>query len=590
MECVFYNNIDPALTQKQSKLDSYPIYVTNKSFDGALLDLDDNEKKRINEEVFNLVINWGDKEFLKKKLKIILNIENYQLWFYQRFRVYFEMRNIFYEIAMLEKIKNLGYDIVYLYSSYEYERSDFICEMKIVKFSDKKCYNSASRLWFLKYGFIFVIRAVIGKLKLSIIKNKFYVFINSTIKQNVVDSKGDIKKDNPVLSYLFDILDDDALILNEMPPPKSNSELDSFCSLLKFKREGVTEIPAESILAEVFFRQSLRKKYNRLYQEVELKLRGLIKENKDPINGLVLGILLKYTPSNKYFISRFIGYQYYFEKNVVKSVTTTDENGPSARSILDAAKLKKVKTFGIQHGGIHSLHPNYVFNKYDKNQMPDYTFVWGNKWREFLKEKGGFLANKIRISGMIRTDIVPKLQKNNSTSEKLQIVFATQPQRDAHLRYQTARDVFRAVKKLINVSLKVKLHPAERNDKAYYYNIAKDVGLNSFIILGDADLYLILNQSDVVITSFSTVGTEAIFFKKPLIIYDPLKQDLQSYCKEGVGLQSINSDDIFNYLFKIQEKLLRIDIEKYNTFIKYNAYKIDGKSSIRTYHFIKELS
>lgn len=590
MECAFYNNIDPALTQKQNKQGSYPIYITNKSHIGNILDLDEDEKKKINKEAFDFIINWGDKELLKKKLKDLLNIEDYQLWYYQRFRVYFEMRNIFYEIAMLEKIKRLGYKKVYLYSGYKYNRTDFVSDMKIVELGITRGYSKKINWWFLRYGLIFSIRAIISKWKLSVIKDKVYIFINSTIKQSVVDSDGSIRKDNPVLAYLFDVLDKDAIILNEMPPPKNNFKWDSFWELLRFNRKNVAEIPAESILAEVFLRRSLRKKYKKIYHELGLKLNDLIKKNRDPINGLVLNILLRYISSNKYFISRFVGYQYFFNNNFAKSVTATDENGPSARSVLDAAKIKKVKTFGIQHGAIHALHPNYIFNKSDQHQMPDYTIVWGSKWSEFLKTEGGFLENKIIISGMIRTDVIPKLQRKKTLSKKLQIVFASQPQRDAQLRDQTARDVFMAVKKMSNVLLRVKLHPAERYDREYYNDIAKDVGLLNYELLDDEELYLTINQADVVITSFSTVGTEAVFFKKPLIIYDPLKQDLQSYCKEGVGLQSFNSDDIYNYLLKIQGNILEIDIEKYDTFIKENAYLIDGESATRAYRFIKDLS
>lgn len=567
-----------------------PVFNSLKGGYGNFLELDDTEKKIINEDIFHFIINWGDTDFPEGKIRDLLNIDNYQLWYYQRFRVYFELRNIFYEIAMLKKLESLGFHTVYLHSTFHYDRSSFISNLKIIEKEDKQNTLAIKKTYLLVYGFIFAWRALIGKFRLFFNRDKRHLFLNSAIEQSVVKSDGEIKKDNPILSYLFDELQNEDLILKEMLPPKGNQDLKSLKRYLSSSRKNVAEIPAESIFLEVILRKSLRKKYKKIYVQAKQKLEGLGKETSDPTQLLVLNLLWNYRSSNKYYILRFVGYQHFFESNKLKSVTATDENGPLARSVLDAAKICKLKTFGVQHGAVHNLHPNYKFNKSDYNQMPDYTFVWGEKWKDLLITNGGYDHHKIRVTGQIRTDIIPHLKRTSRKSKKLQIVFASQPQRDAYLREQTARDIFKAVNKLSYVSLKVKLHPVEQNDIAYYEKIAKQEGLFDLEFLNDAELYLVINQADVMITSFSTVGTEAIYFHKPLIIYDPLKQDLQSYCSEGVGLPSVNSQDIYKLLKEMQQDAYVPNNNKYEVFIKENAYKIDGKASDRTLAYINELS
>ena len=59
-----------------------------------------------------------------------------------------------------------------------------------------------------------------------------------------------------------------------------------------------------------------------------------------------------------------------------------------------------------------------------------------------------------------------------SSSNHHIILFASQPQRDAQLRYASAFDVFTAVKDNADVTLIIKLHPAELNDIKYYESIA----------------------------------------------------------------------------------------------------------------------
>ena len=202
---------------------------------------------------------------------------------------------------------------------------------------------------------------------------------------------------------------------------------------------------------------------------------------------------------------------------------------------------------------------------------------------------GNYKPEALIVTGQIRTDIIPYLTHRELPKKGFTIVYASQPQRDAILREKTAIDIFKAVKTIPECNLTVKLHPNERYDIAYYQNLANQVGITNIEILANAELYIILSECDAAITSFSTVGTEIIYFNKPLIIYDPLKQDLQKYKEEGVALQATNSSEVQSYLQKIKDGEITYSEQEYKKFIKYNAFKIDGKVSERCIDFYKKI-
>jgi CDP-glycerol glycerophosphotransferase (TagB/SpsB family) len=203
------------------------------------------------------------------------------------------------------------------------------------------------------------------------------------------------------------------------------------------------------------------------------------------------------------------------------------------------------------------------------------------------------------VSGQIRTDIIPVLMSKPFTKqhvlpvitshEKL-IVFASQPQRDPRLRKRAAMDVMQAVKEIPGAFLLVKLHPNERHDTGYYKNIAQQARLERIKITLDLDLYMLISVCDILITCFSTVGTETIYFKKPLVILDHLGQDIQGYHREGVALQARNSKELKTHLSSLLNGEAGIDETAYERFIEKYAYSIDGKASDRVLDFIERLS
>ncbi len=129
--------------------------------------------------------------------------------------------------------------------------------------------------------------------------------------------------------------------------------------------------------------------------------------------------------------------------------------------------------------------------------------------------------SKVEIIGFLKTDALfkrkfnPKKFKKSigvKDHEKI-IMFATQP----CLSGFVFDDAFKAIKQILyerpELKLVVKIHPMETVDK-----YKKTVGKHG-LVLGDIDLYELLNVSSVVIQEASSVGLEALLLGKPLIIF-----------------------------------------------------------------------
>jgi hypothetical protein len=304
------------------------------------------------------------------------------------------------------------------------------------------------------------------------------------------------------------------------------------------------------------------------------------------IQQLTLEIFRSLHSSSGFFLFRYFAARKFFAGSGIKAVIAGDENSPLTKSLLDAAKFCGIKTIGMQHGTMHDLHPAYLYTPNDcRNQvMPDLTLTWGKYWEQFLIEKGNYPSDSVILVGQIRTDIIPvlmKAQNQKQANPTELILFASQPQRDPELRYQAAFDVFTAARKLPNTKLIVKLHPREFADSGYYSAIATEAGCKNYTIDKTSDLYQLMASCDVLITCFSTVGTETVYFYKPLVILDHLKQDILGYAAEGVAFQATDAPSLTTILSLIFRGTLRVDRLKYNSFILKYAYQIDCKVAQR---------
>ena len=305
---------------------------------------------------------------------------------------------------------------------------------------------------------------------------------------------------------------------------------------------------------------------------------------------LMLHYLQRFQGATRFYIFKKLAYQNYFRKKKFLSIATIDENSPAVKCILDAAKAQQITTFGIQHGNVHDLHPAYRYTKEDhiRKVVPDFTIVWGAYWKNYLSKVAEYPENSLLVTGQSRTDIIPVLiEIQGSLKQKLGlpnsdiVVFASQLQQDPLLRERAAKDVFIMAAEIPEMHLVIKLHPSEANDAPYYQEIAASVNCTNYRIVNQMDLYELIASCQLLITCFSTVGTETIYFGKPLIILDHLKQDLQGYIEDKVAFGAYNSTDLVKIATEILQGRLNPDLDAYRNYIYDRSFKIDGYASQR---------
>jgi len=139
-----------------------------------------------------------------------------------------------------------------------------------------------------------------------------------------------------------------------------------------------------------------------------------------------------------------------------------------------------------------------------------------------------------------------------------------------------------------NCLIVLKTHPAELSDTKYYHSIAKQAHCKNYVIDPETDLYLLLASVDIVLTCFSTVGAEAVYFNKPLVIIDHLKQDIQKYYQEGVAFQASDRESIHKIVEELLSGRLKINASAYSRFIENYVFRIDGKVCDRICEFIEQ--
>jgi len=371
-----------------------------------------------------------------------------------------------------------------------------------------------------------------------------------------------------------------------MPKPRGKSDYSFSWSQFQSHWNHHPKIFVEGLLISGLLKSSVRKSTQSAQQIIRLAYPKVLELELSTVHRMTLEVFHSLDKSSGFFLYRYFAARNFFDRSGIKAVIAADENSPLTKSILDAAKFCGIKVIGLQHGTMHDLHPAYLYTVNDRKNrvMPDLTLTWGKYWEEFLIRKGNYPSDSVISVGQIRTDIIPVLltaEKQKMAKPTDLIVFASQPQRDPELRYQAAFDVFKAASKLPKSRLIVKLHPREFADSEYYSAIAKAAECTNYVLDATSDLYQLIASCDVLITCFSTVGTETVYFHKPLVILDHLKQDIMGYAAEGVAFHATDAESLTSILSGIFSGTLKIDRERYNAFIQKYAYRIDGKVAER---------
>lgn len=545
-----------------------------------------DDKRAINYAIMHEVLQFGDMQIDNQTISQLFSIDNASAWHYHKFRVYFAVRNLMYFLQPLQQ----------KFNSFEDQRWYINPDIKILKrvfpevelrLPEQK--SEASFNYRILFSYLFLLKFRVLSYLFSSKKKPEYLLYMTEKYSTVLDKKTlKTKQGHHILEYLISELDDRFALLTEVLMPKAKGKSDYSYSKKQFGRklDHCRKIFIEGFIISGLLSSKVRHSTKQA-QKALIQAYPKVREKELSVaQRLILEVFQSLHSSSRFFLFRYFAARKFFTNSGIKAVIAGDENSPLTKSVLDAAKFCGIKVIGLQHGTMHDLHPAYLYTKNDSRNriMPDLTLTWGKYWEQFLIEKGNYPEGSVISVGQIRTDIIPVLAKAESQKQvnpTERIVFASQPQRDPELRFQAAYDVFKAAQNLRNTQLIVKLHPREFGDAEYYKDIAAKAGCKNYIIDKTSDLYQLIASCDVLITCFSTVGTETVYFHKPLVILDHLRQDIMSYTAEGVAFQATDADSLTKILSGIFKGTLRIDRSKYASFIEKYAYRIDGKVAER---------
>jgi len=561
-------------------------------------ELSNEKRSEVYYDVLKGLNDFGDKKVSDKSISEWMNQDKAGVWYYNRFRIYFYLRELAYEHVVMQGLSSEYEKVIAFTGDNELLKNVDLLEIRKGKDIIK---GKPDYLSYINYALLVVIRSLITIFRISKLRKIKHIVLAPSNRQSGLDfNTMKIVKDVFILSYFYNKLDPDFVILDYTQMPRLYTD-----DKIRIKRYHYSSIHKDKLrIYEEYFllRAILSSKIRKKLKKASTNLLEIYDKIENSVSSDLEKVILmqyrKYHKSTLLYLLKYFTYDKLFSKHRFSTISGIDENSPGVKSIFEAAGKNHITTIGLQHGSIYDLSVAYMYSKIDKdrNVMADYTMLWGDKWKETLINKGNFREESLIITGQIRTDIIPKLHSvdrqsviKNIDPDKSLVVFASQPQPDQQQRRQAALDVFGSVRDMKNVFLLVKLHPAEREDTGYYHKLAKESNCSNYSLMYDIDLFLLLSVCDIMITCYSTVGMETIYFGKPLIIHDPFKLDMASYFKEGVAFQATNENELEMYIEKILSSELKINQEAYKRFISGYAYKIDGKASERCLNFIKSL-
>jgi len=307
-------------------------------------------------------------------------------------------------------------------------------------------------------------------------------------------------------------------------------------------------------------------------------------------------IIESYHEKNYLFLSPNLIVKSIIARNV-KAVVLTCEYCDTQKKIILLLKRNSIPTIALQHGIISPSHPAYIYtDPRDMEYLPDITCLYGEVDRDYILNHSNYITGQLIVTGSPRSDLIYYADAiysrdrfcliNKIPHNHRILLWTTQSHGMTNEENIKLLDlVLGTCDRIPNCTLLIKQHPGERRSHNRLINsYCKQYSCNSKILLKDSDIFEAIHVSDLVITYSSTTGREAVAFRKPLIVLDPL--DRAGYCKEGVGIFVSTIEEaveVINQLLSDDKKLAIIQ-EK---FIKRYFYAIDGKSTERVIQVIE---
>lgn len=285
-----------------------------------------------------------------------------------------------------------------------------------------------------------------------------------------------------------------------------------------------------------------------------------------------------------------------------KTTVSPEEVSETARILFSCSIKRGIPCVAVQHG----IFDNNILCYHNKGEtsstkahpklcpLPIKTCVYGQYYKDILVSKGRYPEKNVVVTGSQRFDRIIGQEFNKEsfnnrysipTDSKI-IAYITSP---TPFNKEMTIALLEEAKKISKAFVVIKIHQSEK--RKFYEDIVKYTGSDA-IILDKADLYDVLNASDVVITYLSTAGLEAMLFGKPLIVLNLTgEKDIVKYAISGAAAgvyERRNIKPVIDEMLtkgKLYEKIQKIA----SSFVMKNAFNIDGKATERISEVIRKL-
>lgn len=581
--------------KKQSEKGDYQIFSIASEFNKFKNEqiIKSNINQQVGKECLDFISDFGHSSQYGKTVNEWLEFENRSYWYYLRFSSYFHYLPILKEQNIISEIldEHPNSDFI-IYSKYEHQ---FDREITWKRNNSKPSKTAKKMKNLFLFCIIFITRAFIGFFQFVFIWNKKHALaIEPYVIEDIVDIndvnkrvKGDYY--NEYLSKAM-LAEQDFFFVSDFYLPKLSENL-----VLK-KNYFFNAFTAKSINFEFYF---LLKLFDPFLWISTASFRSNF-DKFSKANQSEGNLLMKYVISKKNLLTmmhiREKVAASFFKIKKIKTLSCHHEQSYHHLSLINGAKKIGIPTIGFQHGTIHKEHIHYMFTEKDNNYdpTPDHMITWGEHWRQVLTEHSIYDETKTISLGQIRTDIITKLsnQKINinpkiDLSKKTVLLASQTDQIGITRRRNIAMDFLRLSKSYSDLNFLIKPHPREADPYHYYESIAKEIGTTNFQITKD-DLYLVLNVADVLITFHSTVASEAVYFKKPVLILNYENNDRDNYLKYAGAFEEIKSYEALNLAVdKISNDNYDVNEKVQDEFINYFSESINGKVSQSYINYIR---
>jgi len=188
-------------------------------FEPGQYELSEEEKKTINYEVMDTVVSFGDKMFEGKAIADWMSFDESSLWYYHKFRAYFRLRKLKYEIAALRKLSEEHEKVICYTDDPFLSEAGLPANVAVVgplAAASKKNYFSL-----VKYFVILISRWLINVCNTGKIRKPDHIIMDVSKRQAFLDMDTlKTKRGNYVIGYLLEKTGKDFLIIDEAVQPK----------------------------------------------------------------------------------------------------------------------------------------------------------------------------------------------------------------------------------------------------------------------------------------------------------------------------------------------------------------------------------